>query len=224
MLQFCQSNGKYATYRLLKSTYNFEDDSQKSSKEEPSMHWYCFNGNELRLYLYRAGTAVDGGWKPVNSAVTVNQDVDVQSHIKLAVITEGRETWHLLRQSIYPITASNKYQCWCWSIWHDVACPNKYYDWFDYNPNRQIKKFILTGSQGIIELIINHPRRNMIVLLTTWDILSLGQMWWTNRVFRAGTLLVMMQDVVSVSAVRTLTCLWGRCQVATPCWEEFSEH
>lgn len=41
----------------------------------------------LSLYLYRAGAAVDGWWKPVDCPIAVNQDVDVESHIKLTVIT-----------------------------------------------------------------------------------------------------------------------------------------
>lgn len=39
------------------------------------------------MYLYRAGAAVDGWWKPVDSPIAVNQDVDIESHIKLTVIT-----------------------------------------------------------------------------------------------------------------------------------------
>lgn len=43
------------------------------------------------VYLYSAGAAVDGWGKPVDCPITVNQDVDVQSHVKLAIITVGRK-------------------------------------------------------------------------------------------------------------------------------------
>lgn len=42
-------------------------------------------------YLNRAGAAVDGWGKPVDCAIIVNQDIDVEGHIKLTVITAERK-------------------------------------------------------------------------------------------------------------------------------------
>lgn len=44
------------------------------------------------LYLYGAGAAVDGWGKPVDCPIAVNQDVDIQGHVKLTVIAVGRKT------------------------------------------------------------------------------------------------------------------------------------
>lgn len=47
---------------------------------------------ERERNLNGAGAAVDGRWQPVDGTVAVNQHVDIQGDIKLAVVTaEGTE-------------------------------------------------------------------------------------------------------------------------------------
>lgn len=39
------------------------------------------------MYLNGAGTAVDGRRQPNDHTITVNQDINVQSHIELPIVT-----------------------------------------------------------------------------------------------------------------------------------------
>lgn len=39
------------------------------------------------MYLYRAAAAVDSRRQPVDCPITVDQHVDIESHVKLTIIT-----------------------------------------------------------------------------------------------------------------------------------------
>lgn len=90
MLQFCQSNGKYATCGKSMKKNNVV-------KVFGIFLFLFFFAYALVVYdcqslhLYRAGAAVDGRWEPIDRPIAVNQDVDVQSNVKLTVITARKK-------------------------------------------------------------------------------------------------------------------------------------
>lgn len=51
----------------------------------------------MEEYINGAGTAVDGWWQPVDGPVAVHQDVDIQRHVKMAIITVKEDTSVKLR-------------------------------------------------------------------------------------------------------------------------------
>lgn len=81
MLQFCQSKGKYETYERKQKT-----KCQGRVRMQKSLPHFKFMG----WYLNGAGATVDGWREPVDCTIIVNQDVDVECHIKLPIITVGK--------------------------------------------------------------------------------------------------------------------------------------
>lgn len=78
MEQFCQSKGKYSTYR---------DTTNGEVVKFFSKLIYNLMDEVLAVHLYSTRTAEESRGRPGYPAVAVNLDVDLQRHFKHSIVT-----------------------------------------------------------------------------------------------------------------------------------------